>query len=226
MLQKWLPEATPRRFGSFEPMQSTLDGDGVDGFLDELAAGGNIYWSATKPFFGGELWRGDAIEDLLREMPGGVPSAPEGPRVDRLVLDLDSRVLRDPRWHRDIVDGFAAIADALSAFYGRAWIDPGWVVAANGRVWADAQTRGGGRGSVIHWRESHWLGLRPDPLWLAWFGTRFGSAGVGETRGSGRLFIASGEPSESGAPAQERPPVAGEWLASGAARAAVVPSGL
>ena len=72
----------------------------------------------------------------------------------------------DPRWRETVADLFAAAAAALGAFYAEGWVEPGWEVSSNNRLWiaASRKTRGSALG------RDGWQGLPAEPAWLTWFG--------------------------------------------------------
>ena len=106
-------------------------------------------WFASRPFFGGHA------------------SPPQRSGTGHLGLDVDWRVLEaDPRWRETVADLFAAAAAALGAFYAEGWVEPGWKVSSNNRLWISAgrKTRDTALG------RDGWQGLPAEPAWLTWFG--------------------------------------------------------
>ena len=141
------PEALPTRFGGFEPLQERYE---PAAFAD-FAAEQDTFWLASRPSFGGH-------------------ALPPDRGTGRLGLDVDWRVLEaDPRWRETVAGLFAAAAAALGAFYGEAWVEPGWNVSLNNRlsVPAGRKTRGSALG------RDGWAGLPAEPAWLTWFGGEY-----------------------------------------------------
>jgi len=137
------PEALPTRYGVFEPPQGRYDPAAPEAFT-ALARDDSAFWFASRPFFGGHTFP-----------------------PDRLGLDVDWRVLEaDPRWRETVADLFVAAAVALGAFYAEGWVEPGWEVSSNNRLWiaASRKTRGTALG------RDGWQGLPAEPAWLTWFG--------------------------------------------------------
>ena len=86
----------------------------------------SAFWFAARPFFGGD-------------------SFPPERGPGKLGVEVDWRVLdTDPRWRETVVDLFAGAASALGAFYAEGWVEPGWEVSRNNRLWISAgrKTRG------------------------------------------------------------------------------------
>jgi len=153
VLARRCPEALPTRYGVFEPPQGRYDPAAPDAYT-ALARDDSAFWFASRPFFGGHT------------------SPPERGDSGQIGLDVDWRVLEaDPRWRETVADLFAAAAVALGAFYAEGWVEPGWEVSSNNRLWISAgrKTRGSALG------RDGWQGLPAEPAWLTWFGGRYAS---------------------------------------------------
>ncbi|HYH88529.1 MAG TPA: hypothetical protein VEX67_04815 [Solirubrobacteraceae bacterium] len=149
-IERRCPEALPTRYGVYEPPQGRYDPTAPDAFT-ALARDDSSFWFASRPFFGGD-------------------SSPPERGTGKLAVQVDWRVLdTDPRWRETVVDLFAGAASALGAFYAEAWVEPGWEVSRNNRLWITAgrKTRGSALG------RDGWEGLPAEPAWLTWFGGRY-----------------------------------------------------
>jgi hypothetical protein len=149
-LARRCPEALPTRYGDIEPLQQRYDPAEPEAFT-EFSRDRWLFWFSARPAFGGHAAR------------------PER-GVAHLGLDFDWRVLEaEPRWREAVAGLFASAADAMGAFYGEGWVEPGWNVSRNNRlsIAAGRKTRG-------PWltREG-WTGLPAEPAWLAWFGGEY-----------------------------------------------------
>ena len=152
LLRRLLPEALPRRYGTFEPLQHRLE-DGEEQFhvvwREESDSGvGMMFWKANKPVRGGLLVR-PSSQRLTHGLRGG-----------SIRIDVDARVFNDPRW-RDlavtILDrvGFLATAFAARALVAKHW--PGGMPATEFDQLPPPMV---GAGS--------WLGLPDHPAWMTW----------------------------------------------------------
>lgn len=143
-LARRCPEALPKRYGDFEPLQESYEAHTFAAFAREH----DTFWLSSRPSFGGHAF---------------------GPAdgTGRLGLDVDWRVLEaDPRWREAIAGLFAAAAAALGAFYGEGWVEPGWNVSSTNRLSIGAGRKT--RASALE--RDGWHGLPRDSAWLAWFG--------------------------------------------------------
>jgi hypothetical protein len=150
-LSRRCPEALPTRYGDFEPLQQRYDPAEPEAFAG-FARDQQTFWFSSRPAFGGHAFE------------------PERGRPGHLGVDVDWRVLEaDERWREAIVGVFAAAADALGAFYGESWVEPGWNVSRNNRlsIAAGRKTR---PAAVTH---DGRVGLPPVAAWLTWFGGEY-----------------------------------------------------
>lgn len=159
---KEFPPCTPVRYGPYEPLQSRLDRDGVEGFeatWAEQAAdaiGGSFFWTARDGGFGGSAFFADHRDDFRPPRVGSVA---------RLSASVDARpIYRDPERCAALVAFFAVVADHLGAAYGAACVTRD-VIMRRGRESSDYQTEMG-----PFPRARWWVGLPALPTWLAWFG--------------------------------------------------------
>lgn len=154
LARRYLPEALPRRFGTYEPLSMKLDVEGPDSFIAATTVEGSsdtVYFKASAP----------CIE-------GHIAPASSAPRVSSHSLSVHRAALDDSRWraalHRLFV-GFAIETDALFACAevqrGVGWSGRGtWFGADAERT---AYLAAGGR----------WAGPPPYPVWWAWFGADY-----------------------------------------------------
>ena len=144
--------------------------------------GSTLFWSATRPFYGGDASLPDPRE------PSGRWSA-QATRCIHLGTHLDGRALtRNQPWTEAVVALFVETAAQLGAFYAGAYVERN-VIASRGRISFGPDTE-----SLVLSRK-WWEGLPPDPTWMAWFGEPYRElvqdsvAGhVSETRAEGILL--------------------------------------
>ncbi|TDB83396.1 hypothetical protein E1264_28610 [Actinomadura sp. KC216] len=178
-LRTWFPEAMPRRFGDYEPLQHKLSDEGEEGFISAWRTeSGGLFWKTSRPFFSGAARSvGDDFTPYLigeKEQREGLPHP-----VANISLTMDLRVLSDERWRTDLVRSFARIAEVTGAFYAHAVVSRGWGYSG-GSLWTAARTQT--HRSVT--QRDRWAGLPPYPVWLAWF-KGFYSPGIEQCLGTG-----------------------------------------
>lgn len=160
LLRRHCPEALPRRYGVFEPLEYRASPDALDEFVRFLREPQNDqpFWYASRPSFGGMA--------IAPTDPYAQPGDEDTP-VAELRVEIDGSVLRDdPRWREATVALFLAGAAQLGAFFAVAHVQRGWLVSTNNRLWADERTQS--TGSILRGR--NWQGLPATPTWLTWFG--------------------------------------------------------
>jgi hypothetical protein len=157
LCRRLLPEALPRRFGEFEPLQAKLRDVGDDGFAEAWRdATSRVLFSATTPCIAGSI--------------SARPSTRHPLRVWDMTLDLHFEPLADSRWRDAVRQLFVAIADHLRAFYASAEVTRGHIW--NGRsMWSDQSTEW----PISPARRDGWMGLPPYPVWWAWYGAPYRS---------------------------------------------------
>ena len=204
-IQAILPEASPRRFGGYEPLQFKLDEEGRSGFGREWLADGSlgIFWKAKSPCFGGSTSGLGA--------PSTSPAPPPRP-VGSVKLSFHREALSDARWRRDVVRLFLAMTERTNAFFALSDVE-GNVGCGNGNLWYSGEAKTP-PGVVVR---DEWLGLPPHEFWLAWVGPPYRDLVAGalpsgltaEPVGKG-LFLRTGEepPHAVGEPRASRPPLA------------------
>jgi hypothetical protein len=196
VIQTSLPEAMPRRFGSFEPLQLRLEEVGRVGFVDAWREEPMMFfWKATRPCFGGYV-HGLGARLLFEPLPGTHP-------VGSVSLDFDARVLRDDRWRAEIVDFFAGACGCTRAFYAHAAFARR-LSYHGGRLSYGPDSRSVPSLAV----RNRWMGLPPFDVWLAWFGDLYASDVTRELEAplaavNGGLLFSSGGDSSAVEPSNE-----------------------
>lgn len=152
-VERCLPEALPRRFGEYEPLQGTYSESGVDGFAAAWAAATTtLYSTGSPPCVGGHLDAG--------------PSASGRDRFWSASLTFLADPIAQPGWHAALRRLFVSLADAVSAFYATGEVTRGHIWTGRS-LCADDTTEW----SIRPLRTRHgWLGLPPQPIWWTWFG--------------------------------------------------------
>ena len=181
LCRQYLPEAVPRRFGSFEPLQGRYDERGEDGLVGLWSSGTDVFWNARLPCVGGRVF--------------DPPHTYEGPGWKASLDFLCEPFERDLAWRDALRALFVAVADELGAFYACAQVT-GQHVWSRGGLWVGQDTERstpvGGYG---------WRGLPPHPVWWSWYGPGYAPM-VAEVfdpqqmtaTASGLLHIASEQP--------------------------------
>lgn len=142
-----LPEAMPRRFGDYEPLQHRLDRDGP-ALLRQLARAGDVSFKAGKPCLEGSFTRS------------------RGGSVWVTQVDVHESAVRDADWQAAVRRMFLAYAERRAAFLavGEIVRRVGW----NGRsTWYDERTE---RTVALSRANNPWVGLPPYPVWWTWYG--------------------------------------------------------
>jgi hypothetical protein len=149
LARRHLPEALPRRFGSYEPLAMKLDLDGRDVFVQAVAGEDYaISFKATAP----------CIE-------GGLAGGSGRTGVNSHRLSVHRGALADPRWRAALQRLFVEFAAATDAVFASAEVQRG--VEWSGRsAWFGATAE---RTTYLAAR-GRWAGLLPYPVWWSWFG--------------------------------------------------------
>ena len=142
----YLPEALPRRYGDYEPLQYRLDRDGPAQLRNLLRTEADVDFIGTKPCLEGGFFRN---EDILS-----------------VRLSMFETAVREPAWQTAARRLFVEYARRRAAF-----LAIGEVV---GRVcWDGRSTSYDGREQAtfsLSRRGERWLGLTPYPVWWSWYG--------------------------------------------------------
>lgn len=159
-----VPEARPRRFGTYEPFQWRLLPDDDAPFLaqwrESAESGDSFYWKAGSPFYGGSAW-----------FPR--PRAPidgRAKQVSQIRVDVDGRALQQTRWREGIVDLFQQTSLAIEAVWACAYLE-GEVIAKGRSLWYDTRSQDATEWDLNLGRG--WQGLPPAATWLTWFGPAY-----------------------------------------------------
>lgn len=175
LCRRLLPEALPRRFGEFEPLQGKLADAGDDGFARAWRdATSMFFFSASRPCIGGSLWAG--------------PSEPRPRSVWKMGLDLHWQpIADDSRWREALRRFFVAVAEELPAFYASAEVTRGHIWRTR-TSWSDGETEW----MITPARVNGWMGLPPYPTWWAWYGDAYRSYVDGRLLGGETASHATG----------------------------------
>ncbi|WP_369745619.1 hypothetical protein [Paenarthrobacter sp. AMU7] len=147
--RQFFPEALPRRYGSYEPLQGNLERDGDAGFVDSLARDEKYQTHLSGRF----PVKGGTFTGRL-QFPG---------RVRDISLSVDRTAVEDPMWRADLQHLFKAIASELRCFY------------ASAEVLRPGLTRRGITSFNMYedfdfpLSFGRWLGLPSYPVWWSWY---------------------------------------------------------
>jgi hypothetical protein len=152
LARQHLPEAMPRRFGSYEPLSMKLEVDGPEAFVRSVAAETmSVYFTASGPCIEGS-------------MSGGASSWDVGSHS----LSVHREALRDPSCRAALQRVFVGFAAATGAVYASAEVVRG--LDRSGRsIGYGSQTE---RTTYLAGR-GEWAGLPPYPVWWSWFGPEY-----------------------------------------------------
>ncbi len=158
--RRYLPEAVPRRYGTYEPMQHRLNGPEDDAEFLQLAEeqwqvgyGGSFFWKSTTPFEETTVFFGDHRRYAYHISNSHDPGRSRiRPRTLITGSVLSTPALRSDQW-ADALAGFvAAVSAATKAFYACASLTD-WV-----------------------WRGPSWIGIPDIPTWISWYGSPYRDA--------------------------------------------------
>jgi hypothetical protein len=149
LARKRLPEALPRRYGTYEPMTQKLDIDGEQAFIDFVRdADGTVYFNGRQPVQGGHMDAG-----------------PQRGNASAHGLTLLAPALGNPRWRAALRGLFIDFALAVDAIVATAEV-------VRGVHWSGRSLGYSGdteRTAHLAWK-NFWQGLPPYPVWWTWFG--------------------------------------------------------
>ena len=157
LCRRLLPEALPRRFGEFEPLQHKLSEVGDEGFEAAWkAATSMLHFTASSPCIDGSMWAGPAER---------LPSV-----LWKIELDVHYQPFADdPLWTDALRRLFLALADHLEPFYASAEVTRGHRWNGKSRRF-DGETEWSASLAKIN---ADWPGLPPYPTWWAWYGAAY-----------------------------------------------------
>jgi hypothetical protein len=152
LARKHLPEALPRRYGTYEPLSRKLDNGGDEAFIEFVHnADGMVFFKGSQPVEGGHI---DA----------GTQRGNAGAHT----LTLLSPALDDSPWRVALGGLFLDVAKATDAIAATAELVRG--VRWSGRsLGYDGGTE---RTAYLAWKGT-WQGLPPYPVWWTWFGAEY-----------------------------------------------------
>ena len=155
--QRVWSDATPVRFGSYEPLRYKMAEPGADTQFEDLWADAHtgLFWQSKRPVLGGSVFRS--------------PELPEPPgrrgMVHLAVTVNASGIEGDAALCDQAVELFAGVAHELGAFFGVGYVTRGVLVGTRGTTWYDAETE-----RVTFSFGPWWIGIPPISTWLSWFG--------------------------------------------------------
>lgn len=181
---RFLPEAIPVRFGTFEPLQHRFE-EGRSGFVQmwgsESSTSGSFFWTCRKPGLGGGVnWPFDNEANAKR---GGVAAA-------HMYVELEGDILTtDAQWRAAVTAFFRAVSSRTEAFFGRAILSP-----SGPRPVSASEIENLFVPSAVF--RGRWHGLPRHPAWLTWLGQDYSAAfarnqGLASTtsQATGHLFV-------------------------------------
>jgi hypothetical protein len=161
-LRNFCPEASPTRFGTYEPLQGRLEPGEIEPFMkmwneqSAITFGGDFFFKSRSPCYGGFIHFPDR-RDVHKPKRAG--------RAVSMSLSFDGRALHgDARWCETVVLLFVKLSERLEAFYATGFVERG-VIAGRGGVGYDAKSE-----TTPLPRGTWWFGVPSNPTWLAWFG--------------------------------------------------------
>ncbi len=159
LARRYLPEAVPKRFGNYEPLQGNLARDGDQAFVRAFAEHNSVFTSSTFPiegaYFAG-VFGGNWNQD--RAIRNG--------DVQSVSFKIHRDVLEDPQWRDGFQRFFVAVAAELRSFYATAEVDPRRWEWTGRTLWSLPSPE------TLFFQKTawgRWQGLTAHPTWLAWF---------------------------------------------------------
>jgi len=148
-----LPEALPRRFGEYEPLQSKYADSGLEGFVASWSeASSPVHFSGSGFCVGGSL--------------DGGAKGPTESRFWSISLTLLAEPLHGARWRDALRRVMVTLADGFPAFYASASVTRGHLWSERSLA-ADIDTEW----TISPLRDGvGWMGLPPVPSWWTWLG--------------------------------------------------------
>lgn len=132
IIERYIPEALPRRYGTYEPPEHKFEGSLVDlaNFLGATARKSMVVWYPTKP-----------VTNVSISLPA-VWGGPDrlGFKANNLALEFDAAVLSQSGWQSQIHRLWRKMSIFLQPFYGDVRHIHGYRRHA-GRLWVAADTQ-------------------------------------------------------------------------------------
>jgi hypothetical protein len=162
--RRFLPEALPTRYGTYEPMQHRLGEEGSDEPLLDFAEaeshveyGGSFFWKSKRPFSDGSVFFGDRRIGSYQISYSQDPDRHRIRPMTLIIADVSAApAQRSKQWADAICNFFVAVSRATCAFHASASISE--------RVW----------------RGPSWIGIPETPTWLSWYGGPYRDAVSGD----------------------------------------------
>jgi len=159
VLRRRFPEAMPRRFGSFEPLQERFEESGPDGFTAAWRAE-DLHWSGTRPCLGAGM---AFLTADCAYAPG--PTEPTG----YISLDVEAQpAFENPAWADAVCSLLLRLAEESAAFYAHAEVVRNVLISDRSIAHDNLTERTDGLVPRTVWR-----GLPSYPVWVAWFGPAY-----------------------------------------------------
>jgi len=109
-LSRVLPEAMPARWGDFEPLSHTFDGEGPEALARFISSHRDEVITKVRPPFG----------SLTFTKCGPLVRTPSVEGMRSLTVECGASVLDQPGWRRQLPVAFTALSRVLRPFYGEA----------------------------------------------------------------------------------------------------------
>lgn len=158
--RRHLPEALPRRFGEFEPLQSKLDEAGDSGFVEAIdQSTGMLFWKAKFPVLTGSV-------SVNSFRAGGTEPVPH------VSITVARSAFDDPHWRSGLRSLFLQFGTGDGLYYAFAEVvrNLSW---SGQSIWFDGQNENTDNLLGRQGREWGWMGLNPYPVWWSLFGPAY-----------------------------------------------------
>jgi hypothetical protein len=129
ILDKYLPEAIPRRYGPYEPPQHLFETQGREHFIEFLSQENfSVVWYPNYPVL--HVWPGIYGESG----PGR-----QGYRSRYLTIVIDSSIWTQPGWNLALKRAWFQLSDFIHPFFGEVRILDNYILQ-RGRMYSDGET--------------------------------------------------------------------------------------
>lgn len=150
-----LPEAVPRRFGEYEPLQGRYDEVGPDGFATAWREATSLFFTTgSLPCLGLTLGAGPS-----ERWPG---------RFWAMSATFLAEPFHSPAWRAALRGFVVAVADGLPAAYASAQVTRGHLWSGRS-MWSDSETEW----ALRPYDREGWLGLPSTTPWWTWLGAPY-----------------------------------------------------